>query len=368
MHRIAIRATWVLRDHPEGDRLMHQLMPLLAGIHEDGSLALACEKAGISYRHGWGLVRQASQAFGAPLVKSVRGRGAKLTTLGMTLHWAGKRIAARLSPTLDSMSTELEAELERASPESRGALRINASHAYALTALRDALASRHVPAEITYRGSFESLATFHRGDCDIAGFHVPVGDLEQRILSHYRRWLKPDANVLVNLVERRLGIIVAKDNPRNIVRVADLAHPGVRFVNRQPGSGTRLIFERLLEREGVQEKKVRGYDQVEYTHAAVSALIASGMADAGIGIETAARQFHLGFVPLMTERYFLILRREALDSPMVSKLLAVLRNKDFKAQLVRLQGLDCASCGSVVEIAEAFPSLAPAPARSRRKR
>ena len=346
---------------------MHQLMPLLAGIYEDGSIALACEKAGVSYRHGWGLVRQASQAFGAPLVHSVRGRGAKLTPLGMKLHWAEKRIAARLSPTLDSMSTELEAEIERASPDSRGSLRINASHAYALTALRDALANRHVPAEINYQGSFEALASFHRGQCDIAGFHVPVGDLEQRVLLQYARWLRPEGNVLVKLVERRLGIIVAKDNPKGIVRIADLTHAGVRFVNRQPGSGTRLIFENLLEREAVEGKRIRGYDQVEFTHAAVSALIASGMADAGIGIETAARQFHLGFVPLMTERYFLIVRREALDSPMVARLLTVMRNKDFKAQLMRLQGLDCASCGSVVEIGQAFPVLARARKRTRRK-
>ncbi|HLX23657.1 MAG TPA: substrate-binding domain-containing protein, partial [Usitatibacter sp.] len=171
----------------------------------------------------------------------------------------------------------------------------------------------------------------------------------------------------VNLVERRQGIIVAPENPRHVISVADLARPGVRFVNRQPGSGTRLILDHLLERGGIDAKRIRGFDQVEYTHAAVAAFIASGMADAGMGVETAARQFRLGFVPLMNERYFLVVRREALDSPLLAKLLAVMRSKDFRMQLVRLQGLDCARCGSVEEIGEAFPALEAAPRRARRK-
>ncbi|HEY2630677.1 MAG TPA: substrate-binding domain-containing protein [Usitatibacter sp.] len=365
MHRLAIKPLWVLRDHPDGERLMTQLLPLLAGIHETGSLALACGQAGASYRHGWGLVKQAGQVFGAPLVDSVRGRGAKLTALGEKLLWAEKRISARLSPTLESLATELEAELERASPNSRGVLRIHASHAFALTMLRDTLARRHLPLEISYKGSSQSLASFHHGDCDIAGFHVPVGELEKRLLSQYARWLKSDANVLVNLVERRQGIIVAPDNPKNVISIADLARPGVRFVNRQEGSGTRLIFDHLMERAGVAGKRIRGYDQIEYTHAAVAAYIASGMADAGIGVETAARQFHLGFVPLMNERYFLIVRREALESPIVEKVLAVMRSKDFRMQLLRLQGLDCARCGSIEEIGQAFPALASQPRRAR---
>ncbi|HLX22253.1 MAG TPA: substrate-binding domain-containing protein, partial [Usitatibacter sp.] len=199
MHRLAIRATWVLRDHPEGERLMHQLLPLLAAIHDTGSLALACDTVAVSYRHGWGVIRQAASAFGTPLVGTVRGRGAKLTALGEKLLWAEKRISARLSPTLESLSTELEAELERASPESRGSLRIHASHAFALTTLREALARRRVPVEISYKGSSQSLASFHHGDCDVAGFHVPVGELEKRVLGQYARWLKPTDSVLVNL-------------------------------------------------------------------------------------------------------------------------------------------------------------------------
>jgi molybdate transport repressor ModE-like protein len=367
MLKLTIHPVWVLRDHPEDERLMPQLLALLAGIHETGSLVLACEKTGSSYRHGWGIVRKARQVFGASLVTSVRGRGAKLTSLGEALLWAEKRITARLSPTLEGLASELEAELERASPDSRGALRINASHAFAVTTLRDFLARRHIPVELNYRGSSEALATFHHAECDVAGFHVPRGELEAPVLALYAKWLKPHDHVLVHLVERRQGIIVAADNPMGITSIADLTRPHVSFVNRQPGSGTRIILEHLLERDGVSGKRIRGYERVEYTHAAVAAFIASGMADAGLGVETAARQFHLGFVPLMNERYFLVLRRKMLESPMIARLLGVMRSKEFKANLARLQGLDVAQCGAIEEIGDAFPALDPRPPRARRK-
>lgn len=367
MQKVLIKPVWVLRDHAEGDELMPRVIPLLAAIHRSGSLIAACAEVGCSYRHGWGLLQRARQAFGAPLVIGSRGRGAKLTTLGETLLWADKRIAARLSPLLESVASELEAELDRASPDSRGALRIHASHAFALTALRDFLARRHIPLEVSYEGSSEALASFHHAACDAAGFHLPTGELEREVLPLYAKWLKPASHVLVHVVERRQGIIVAPHNPKGITSLADLARPNLRFVNRQPGSGTRLLLDHLLAREGLQGERIAGYDRAEYTHAAVAAYIASGMADAGLGIETAARQFHLGFVPLMNERYFLVVRREAVESALLQRVLAAMRSREFKAQLVKLQGLDAANCGKVEEIEAVFPAFrVPAP-RARRK-
>jgi len=366
MHKLLIQPTWVLRDHPESGRLMAPLLALLAAIHETGSLVDACKRTGDSYRHAWGLVQRAGAAFGAPLVSASRGRGAKLTRLGETLLWAEKRISARLQPTLESLATELEAELERASPDSRGVLRVVASHAFAMTALRDFLARRHIPVELAYRGSSEALAALARGETDVSGFHVPVGELEAYMLGVYGKWLDPATQVVAHLVERRQGIIVAADNPHHLASLADLTRAGVRFVNRQPGSGTRLVFDHLLERDGVPAKRIRGYDRVEYTHAAVAAFIASGMADAGMGVETAARQFHLGFVPLLNERYYLLLRRDSLRSPMVERLLGVMRSREFRSHLVRLQGLDSGHCGVIAELQAAFPTLARAP-KGRRK-
>jgi molybdate transport repressor ModE-like protein len=348
---------------------MAPLLALLAAVHEKGSLVEACQHTGDSYRHAWGILRRAREVFGTSVVSASRGRGATLTPFGERLLWAEKRISARLAPTLEGLASELEAELERATPESGGVLRVIASQAFAMTALRDFLARRHLPVELAYRGSSDALASFHRGDCDVAGFHVPLGELEPQVLAAYARWVDPAKHVLVHLVERRQGIIVAADNPHAITSLADLARAGVRFVNRQPGSGTRLILDHLLAREGVAPRRIRGYDRVEYTHAAIAAFIASGMADAGLGVETAARQFHLGFVPLMNERYFLLVRREALSSPMIERLLAVMRSREFKAHLVRLQGLDSGRCGKIEEVRDALPSFAALqPPRKRKAR
>ena len=100
--------------------------------------------------------------------------------------------------------------------------------------------------------------------------------------------------------------MVRKGNPNQVWNVADLARPEVRFVNRQQGSGTRLVFELLLERAGLRGAQVNGFENVELTHAAVAAYVASGKADSGLGVETAAREFDLDFVPILSERYFLV--------------------------------------------------------------
>jgi molybdate transport repressor ModE-like protein len=365
MLKFAIKPLWVLRDHEDGEHLLPPLIPLLSAIHETGSLAKACEAVGHSYRHAWGLLQEARQVFGAPLVASTRGRGAALTGLGERLLWADKRIHARLGPTLEALASEIEAEIERASPDSRGVLRIHASHAFALTALRDFLTRRHIAVEISYEGSSNALASLHHAGCDAAGFHVPIGELASSVLPLYGKWLNPAVHVLVNVVERRQGIIVAAGNPKGITSIADLARPRIRFVNRQPGSGTRIILDLLLAKERIPESRIDGYDRSEYTHAAVAAHIASGMADAGVGVETAARQFNLGFVPLLTERYFLAARREALESPLFERVLDAMRSREFRAQIVKLQGLDPGPCGTIQEIADALPALVP---RARRRK
>jgi len=367
MLKFAIKPLWVLRDHEDGEHLLPPLIPLLGAIHETGSLVRACGVTGQSYRHAWGLLQEARQVFGAPLVASTRGRGAALTGLGEKLLWADKRIHARLGPTLEALASEIEAELERASPDSRGVLRIHASHAFALTALRDFLARRHIVLEISYQGSSDALASLHHAGCDAAGFHVPIGELASAVLPLYGKWLKPGVHVLVNVVERRQGIIVAAGNPKDVTSIADLTRPAVRFVNRQPGSGTRILLDLLLAKGRLNESRIDGYDRYEYTHAAVAAHIASGMADAGLGVETAARQFHLDFVPLLNERYFLAVRREALESPLFERVLEAMRSREFRAQIVKLQGLDPGPCGMVQEVGDALPALLPRPRRARRK-
>ncbi len=356
MYKIEIKPRLQSKERGTAHDPLPQLLELLAAMHEEGHLAGAAQKLGVSYRHAWRVVKFGGRMFGAPLVTMTRGRGTTLTVLGSKLLWAEKRIAARLAPVLDSLASEIEAEIERALTDAPAILRVHASHAFAIDTLRCFLNERHIPIDLKYRGSVDALASLERSNCELAGFHAPIGELQAPLLAHYARWLEPD-QPLINLVTRTQGLIVAPGNPHHIRSVADLVRPGLRFVNRQAGSGTRLLLDVLLHRANLDGCRVSGYDSGEVTHAAVAACVASGLADAGLGIETAARRFHLDFVPIVDERYFLTCRADALGSSSFAQLLDILRSERYRAAVSELPGLDAPAAGSITTVAEAFPNL-----------
>jgi molybdate transport repressor ModE-like protein len=355
MIKFQIKPEWMLRDPKGIGRGLSQLFELLAAIAAEGNLRRACQRLDLSYRHAWGLIREGGQILGAPLIHFTRGQGAKLTALGDKLVWANTRIAARLTPILDSFASELESEIDRAMSTPGARVRIHASHGYAVAALHRLLLGKPMQVDLRYVGGADALASLCRDNCDLAGFHVPVGDLQSVVLRSYAPWLVPRRHRLINLITRRQGLIVAPRNPHGITGLADLRRPGIRFVNRQAGSGTRLLLDMLLEREGLSGPQIAGFNTAEYTHAAVAACVASGLADAGLGVEPAARQFGLGFVPLVNERYFLACRDDALDSPAIGAVLEAARCKEYKSAIAELPGLDGVQCGTLMSVDEAFP-------------
>ena len=363
MFKMSIKPQWLVEGLDTVRRPLHQLIELLTAVDEAGQLAAAAKRLGVSYRYAWELVRGGGRIFGAPLVAMTRGRGAVLTTLGEKLLWADRRIAARLDPTLDSLASELEVEIERVLSDVKPAIRIHASHGFAIGMLRDFLLSMHLPVEVKYRGSMEALASLAGMNCEVAGFHVPIGSLQAPMLKFYVRWLDPKNHVLINLATRRQGIVTAPGNPKTILSIEDLAKPGVRFVNRQFGSGTRILLDLLLKQHGVDSRKIAGYASGETTHAAIAAYIASGMADAGFGVEAAARRMGQDFIPIVNERYFLICAKETLASPMVQRIREVLAGPHFRAAAASLPGIDIADAGRTLSIGAAFPDLPAVPAR-----
>jgi molybdate transport repressor ModE-like protein len=361
MFKVAIDAHWQLR-RQDGTPLVPRLTALLVGIQQTGTLAAACRAAGLTYRYAWGLLRDGERAFGQALVTSQRGRGAKLTTLGERLAWADQRIAARLAPLLDSLASEVESEIERALSVIQPVLRVHATHGFAVETLRQALANRQIPIDLKYRDADEALTAFIDRQCDLVGLHLPIGELEAEVVAHYAPRVQSDWS-LIHLAKRRQGLIVAPGNPKNIRGVADLAQRGLRFVNRQPGSGTRLLLDLLLQHAHVDTRSIEGYEILEYTHAAVAAYVGSGMADAGFGLEVPARRFGLDFVPLVTERYFFICRNEFLNEPAMHQFNAVLADTQFRAQVALLPGYDPSEAGRVQAAREAYPL----PQKARRK-
>jgi molybdate-binding protein len=144
--------------------------------------------------------------------------------------------------------------------------------------------------------------------------------------------------------------MVPHGNPRQLQTLADVADKGARFVNRQPESGTRLCIDRLLATANVRPERIKGYRTEEFTHAAVAATVASGMADAGFGIEAAARQQKLDFIPLVRERYLLAARRSTLARAAAQDMLEALRAVEFRARCKALPGYDTAAAGEIVSV------------------
>jgi molybdate transport repressor ModE-like protein len=354
MWRISIHPEWVVAPAGGDPHPLPELLPLLTAIQDSGSIADAARSTEMSYRRAWGMLRRFESEFGVPLVIKTRGQGTRLSVLAEKLLWADRRVAARLSPTLESLSSELEGELESLLSPERASLRINASHGFAVAALVEALGREHVPVELKYRTSTEAVAALARGECDLAGFHVAEGPFQKASVEPYLAWLDTRRHVLIHLAHRTQGLFVARGNPKHVSGLEDLARSDLRFVNRQIGSGTRVLIDLLLTRNRIAPARILGYENTEFTHAAVAAYIASGMADVGFGLEAAARRFALDFIPLLRERYFFGCESAAVNKSMLRDVLTLLRGDQMRAVIDALPGYDGKLTGTVVELEEAF--------------
>lgn len=351
---IDIRPVWRFRNAER--ELDLTLFALLDGIEQTGKLTAAARSAGLSHRHAWNLMEKWADFFGAPLVVIERGRGTQLSELGAKLLWAGKRAQARLEPELENLAAELASTLRDAAPSKLPVLRIHASHDFTLARLRELANGTHaLSLDLRYRGSAEALASLRRGACDIAGFHVTEGPLGERAALRYGESLGTELYRLIPVATRVQGLIVAAGNPKALRGVADLVQPGLRFVNRQRDSGTRILLDELFAAAGIDPTGIAGYENEEHTHAAVAAHVAGGHADAGLGIEAAAVQFDLGFVPLATERYYFAIHKDLLQKPAAQLLLGLLRGDAFHDTVTALHGERAHRTGEVASLQDVPP-------------
>jgi len=356
MYTIKIQPQWEV-SNADGVPLPVHLLELLAAVHATGSLAAAARQYGLSYRYAWGQLKQAGKLFGQPLLSMHRGQGARLTALAEHLIWAANRINARLAPTLDSLAGEIETELSRTLTQCSAPLRIHAPHGFGVETLRRCMARANLALELKYRSPDDALAALRAGQCDLAGFHLPIGELEPVLLAHYRAHLRADKDRVIHLAMRRLGLVLPPGNPRGLCALEDLLRPDVRMVQRQPGSGSRLLLEAMLARQGIALDSIACCSAEEPTHAAVAACVASGFADAGFALEPPARRYGLEFLPLITERYFFVCSQDMAASAPIAALIVLLQNSALRAELGRLPGYDPSYCGEVQRLDEAFASL-----------
>jgi molybdate transport repressor ModE-like protein len=347
MIRIDIRPVWRIRSSGTEREFDFQLVTILERLDATSKLTHAAESADISYRHAWNMIAEWEQFFGAPLVDKARGKGTTLTPLGRRLLWAARRAQARLAPELDTLGAEFARTLNASLSDAVSGLIVHASHDYAVGALRDMHDETQPALELQYRGSFDALAALRRGECDLAGFHIPDGRMGELMARRYAECLPLAEHRLISFVTRTQGLIVRSGNPKGIASVADLARDDVRMVNRQRGSGTRALLEFLISAEALDRARLRGYDEEELTHAAVAALIAGSQADVGFGVQAAAEDYRLGFVPVCRERYYLACRAADVESPAVREVIALLRSEKFRDCVARLPGYSAPHAGEI---------------------
>ena len=205
------------------------------------------------------------------------------------------------------------------------------------------LSSNHV-------GSLEGIIALKKGYAHMAGSHLLDPETGEYNIPYLCRYLDGVRVRLVHLAHRQQGFILPSDNPKGIKGLSDLLRGDVRFVNRQRGSGTRVLLDYLLEQEGIDPARINGYGDEEFTHLGVAVAVKSGRADVGLGVYGAATALGLDFVPVEKERYDLIIPHHHFDDPKVQAVIEVLRSEGFRAQIERLGGYDTSQMGEEMEI------------------
>ncbi|UCF03446.1 MAG: molybdopterin biosynthesis protein, partial [Deltaproteobacteria bacterium] len=199
-------------------------------------------------------------------------------------------------------------------------------------------------------GSLGGLLALRKGTAHLAGSHLLDTETGEYNISYIDRYLPGIKVYLVTLVHREQGLIVAPGNPRSINGLEDLCRDGIRFVNRQSGSGTRILLDWQLGQLGIDPATINGYQREEYTHMAVAVDVLSGSGDVGMGIRAAAQALNLDFIPVTTERYDLLIPAVHYDNPLVQTFLEVLATREFKDQVLALGGYNVRETGRRLRI------------------
>ena len=245
---------------------------------------------------------------------------------------------------------KVQVELLRGLEEVENTIVIIGSHDLALDVLANHLHTQYPQRSISSSnvGSLGGLLAIKRGETHLAGSHLLDEETGEYNISDVKRLLSDMDIVIVNLVYRDQGLLVAPGNPKGITGLKDLLRPEVNYVNRQKGAGTRVLLDYKLRGLGIDPEQISGYERVEFTHLAVAAAVVSGIADAGLGVRAAANALDLDFVPVFKERYDLVIPRVYYESSFLEPLLAVLEQPSFQSDVEALGGYDVSEMGHVM--------------------
>jgi putative molybdopterin biosynthesis protein len=242
---------------------------------------------------------------------------------------------------------EMEAELLVDEEEILNTVVVIGSHDITIDVLADEIRRRGHSIRISSGnvGSLGGLMALRKGTCHVAGSHLLDTETGEYNIAYVKRYLKGISMSIFHLVLRDQGLILARGNPKGIGGIHDLTREDVTFVNRQAGSGTRVLFDYKLEQLGVMPEGIKGYGHEEFTHMAVAVDVLSGAADCGLGIFAAAKALKLDFIPIEKEQYDLIIPSSILENRNIQSILDTIESRSFKDRVIELGGYDPSKSG-----------------------
>jgi len=246
----------------------------------------------------------------------------------------------------------VSAELLRPLAGIRRTIVIVGSHDNSLDVLADQLKAGHSELTLSssHVGSMGGLMAIKRGVCHLAGTHLLDTEDGSYNLSYLKKYLPDTAVKLIHLVQRDQGLILKQGNPKGIKGIEDLSRKDVAFINRQVGSGTRILLDYKLKQMGIKAAAINGYQNEEFTHMAVAVSVLSGAEDAGLGIYAAAKALNLEFIPVVTEQYDLAIPLEYFGTQPIQILLEVINSRTFRQRVEALGGYSTERTGKVIDV------------------
>jgi molybdate-binding protein/DNA-binding transcriptional regulator YhcF (GntR family) len=255
--------------------------------------------------------------------------------------------------SLERWREERQAEVKKSSEEApskekKGVIRIVGSHDLALNILLDLLRQRvkGLQTDVTHAGSLGGLIALQEESADLAGTHLLDEETGEYNYPYVKRILPGREIAIVNLSFRIQGLMFAKGNPKKIKGLEDLKRPDITFVNRQEGSGTRVLLDLQLKKQGISPFDIKGYEVEFNTHLAVASHIAHGNADVGLGIEASAISCGLDFLPMFRERYDLVMPMSNYRSKRLAPMLKIIASDEFKKIVDGVGGYDTSQTGN----------------------
>jgi molybdate transport repressor ModE-like protein len=318
--QIEIRPTLVVQSQAEGRGSIDLiwLSRLLKDIGSGSSLVVASKKSGTSYRGAWGKLNQVEASLGMPLIVRTKGHGSILTEFGAFFLQFIDEMQANHYESSNAYQDALLKEIKK--------IEKSESSRWKFLSSSDSIIQRAVTEvkgfDLKIAGSGESLEKLLNNEAHIAGYHVS----DEKSSKAIHRRLSKSGIQIYPVMKRTQGLIVKKGNPLRIRSIDDLVDRKVRFINRQIGSGTRLLLDTLLMEEGIEPSDINGYLHEEFTHSAVANAILASKADVGMGVKNVAMENGLGFVPLKDEIFFIAMHREMVSQSDASKLIRKIRS------------------------------------------